>query len=98
MRRMAMPGLAGLLAMFVLGALVFAASPSLHHRLHQDAGHDEHVCAVCLFASGQINAAETLVAVAGLVLAFGWSFTWSLNSALTQADLRLAPSRAPPLL
>jgi hypothetical protein len=46
-------------------ALVFAVSPQLHERIHQDAATSQHECAVTLVASGkyQQNDAPVLVPV-----------------------------------
>jgi hypothetical protein len=38
------------LTVWVLGLL--AVSPQLHAAMHQDAGHEEHSCAVTLFSQG----------------------------------------------
>lgn len=36
----------------LFAVLLLAASPELHEKLHSDAGHEGHECAVALFASG----------------------------------------------
>jgi hypothetical protein len=52
-----------LLVVFVLLLNFLAASPSLHERIHADAGQVGHQCAVMLFAHGQVDAAAVDISV-----------------------------------
>jgi hypothetical protein len=36
----------------ILGLLILAASPEIHVCIHNDASHEDHDCAVVLFAQG----------------------------------------------
>jgi hypothetical protein len=60
------PALARLVVAGLLGAqiaiLAMAASPSLHHWLHHDAGDSDHHCVVTAIANGQLD-----LAVAGIL-------------------------------
>ena len=46
---------AGVALVLLLALGLFAVSPSLHQRVHADTGHADHLCAVCVFAAGQMN-------------------------------------------
>jgi hypothetical protein len=52
-----------LLIFFILLLNLLAASPSLHERIHADAGKAGHQCAVMLFAHGQVDSSAVDVAV-----------------------------------
>ena len=54
---------AGLIAIYLL-VLAMAASPALHHWLHDDADDDGHQCAMVTVYQGQLDrpAAEAVVA------------------------------------
>ena len=48
---------------------LLAASPSLHEWFHADAGHEDHQCAVTMFAHGQADSATVEVfAVKAVIL------------------------------
>ncbi len=49
--------------LLVLFLNLLAAAPSLHERFHPDAGHEDHQCAVTLFAHGQVESATVAVPV-----------------------------------
>ncbi|MDR3377081.1 MAG: hypothetical protein P4M10_00225 [Verrucomicrobiae bacterium] len=55
------------MAVFLTALVLFlnalAASPSLHERLHSDAGQASHQCAATLFAHGLVDASTVAVAV-----------------------------------
>ena len=44
-----------------------AASPQLHEWIHQDAAHNDHECAITLFASGACDCACSAPIVIGTV-------------------------------
>jgi hypothetical protein len=48
-------GLTPLLAVSIFWALTLTVCPELHEWVHPDADHDDHDCAVTLFASGGID-------------------------------------------
>ena len=52
-----------LLVAVVALMLTLAANESLHKLLHADAGKASHVCAVTLFAHGQVDSASVEVSV-----------------------------------
>ena len=82
------------LLVWMLG--LFAASPQLHERLHADAGHTEHECAITIFHHGVEDAgtAQPLLVVAWRMV----GATAILPSALslTEASGLLPPSCGPP--
>jgi hypothetical protein len=88
--------LAGLFAVLLLWSTTLAVS-SAHRQSHQSASTAAHqTCVLCLFAHGQITAADTAVTLAGgtgapvdLPPSPGAEFSASF-------DYRLSPSRAPP--
>jgi hypothetical protein len=96
LRKVAKPALAGLLAVLVIVIAAFSVSPSLHRFLHSKAAGADHFCAVCFFATGQVNAADGALALAASVLMFLLCAAWSLTFAQPARDFRLSPSRAPP--
>ena len=55
----------GLLVALVLLLNALAASPQLHEIFHTDHGKADHLCAVTMFAHGQVDAADAAV-TAGL--------------------------------
>ena len=87
----------GILSIFIVLLLnLLAASPSLHERLHPDAGQAEHQCAVTIFAHGQVD--SPVVDLAAIVPVqpiefFPTSFVSVVN---TTVDT-LPPGRAPPV-
>ncbi|MEI7807979.1 MAG: hypothetical protein WCJ07_05795 [Verrucomicrobiota bacterium] len=73
-----------------------AAAPTLHELFHADAGETQHLCGVTLFAQGQVDAADAVVA-AGLPpvdIEFPTSFPVSVFSIAKET---LPPGRAPPV-
>ena len=93
---MAKPALAGLLAVLLLIATFLAVSGALHQSLHHDASGSHHICLICSFAKGQVNAADVAPVAALLVLCSLFSYRASIPSPLPVFDYRLSPSRAPP--
>jgi len=51
----------------LFAVLLLAASPQLHERLHSDAGHEDHECAVTLFAGGSCENPASAPLIAGQV-------------------------------
>ena len=68
----------GLLASFFL-ALLFAASPQLHERIHADAAGSQHECAVTLIASGKYQQSDAPVLVSAPQPAVQFSKIAALN-------------------
>ena len=89
-----------LLGVFSVGLVLLlnllAASPSLHEWFHADAGHEDHQCAVTLFAHGQVDSATVEVAaVAPVVLVE--TVRQIVFSVFTPAIENLPAGRAPPV-
>lgn len=63
---------ATLLSVAFFWALALSASPQLHQRVHPDANHADHVCAVTFVASGSYEhfAQPSLVSAPGLAPQF----------------------------
>jgi hypothetical protein len=83
--------------LIVLFLNLLAASPSLHERLHADAGHEDHQCAATLFAHGQVDSATVEVAaVAPVVLVE--TAPQIVFSVFVSTVENLPAGRAPPVL
>ncbi len=91
-------GLIAVLVSLMLAVPVFAASPALHKYLHHDGADAHHSCFVCAFVKGQVHTAETALAVILVFLGLALGALLENVSLLPSSDLRLAPSRAPPVL
>ena len=63
---------ATLLSLWFLWTLALGVSPQLHHRVHPDANHADHSCAVTFVASGSYehSAQPSLVSAPGLAPQF----------------------------
>ena len=81
----------------VLLLAILAASPAAHHWLHADADHDDHECAITLYAQG--------IAPAGIVFVLA-IVVWRLLGLAQRAGTEWfvspprylhLPGRAPPL-
>ena len=87
-------GILSILIVLLLNLL--AASPSLHERLHADAGQSGHQCAVSDFAHGKVD--STTVEVVAAVPTASFEFlplTYiSIPNALAAT---LPPGRGPPV-
>jgi hypothetical protein len=59
-----------LLLFHIVVIAAMAANPALHERMHHDADHEDHDCAVTLFLSGGIHTPLTVavLAIDGLVI------------------------------
>ena len=91
-------GLMPLLLASIFWALTLTVSPQLHEWLHPDANHEDHDCAVTLFASGGIHFAD--IGLVDVGRPANWAFVdvhqlrpQVLVSAQTE---RLIPGRGPP--
>jgi len=88
--------LGSLLAGCVLLLNAMAASPGLHELIHADSGHDDHECAVTLFAHGQADSVTVDVspALATVVIQFSADFDVSTFAPAIES---LPAGRAPPV-
>ena len=84
--------------MLLLVATTAAAGHLLHRALHTNDSAPSHNCVLCLFAKGQVTAADGLALLALFVTPFLLVLAWVSFRAPASLDLRLAPSRAPPRL
>ena len=98
LRKLVRPALAGLLAALLLLTTTASASHLLHRALHGNDSSPDHNCLACLFAKGQVSAADGLTVRAFFVAAFLFRLAWTSVRALASTDLRFCPSRAPPSL
>lgn len=96
LRPVAKSALTGLLVFLLLVSGTLAVSRALHQSLHNDAAGSHHLCLVCLFAKGQVSAADVALVIALLVLCPLFSLRVGNPSPLPAFDYRLSPSRAPP--
>ena len=80
----------------VLFLNLLAASPWLHERFHADAGHEDHQCAVTVFAHGQVEVAGVDVPVSA-PLVFAVALPPVEFSVFTPAIENLPAGRAPPV-
>jgi hypothetical protein len=89
---------AALTLVLVLVLWVFAASPSLHQRLHADSNHPDHFCIVRALASGHLNVGEKspVIAIAGVFLICG--VLAAETPLVSLFDYSFSASRAPPRL
>jgi hypothetical protein len=87
-------GVLSILLVLLLNLL--AASPTLHEKIHADAGHAEHQCVVTLFAHGQVDAANVDVPVCA-PLHFVTTVTFADLSVFSPAIENLPAGRAPPV-
>ena len=90
-------GCAVLLVALVLLLCVLAACPAAHEWFHHDAGHEDHECAVTLFAHG-VTTALAVVAVAVVA----WRLIGRVDAPKREFQLPastrlLPPGRAPPV-
>jgi hypothetical protein len=75
---------------------VFAASGSLHEKLHTDASAPGHHCVVTLLSQGQLDVSSGAIGCILVVLGFAFSLPWFYEAAVSSFDYQLAPSRGPP--
>jgi len=75
---------------------LLAAAPSLHEWFHADAGHEDHQCAVTMFAHGQVDSATVEVFAVKSVILFE-SVPETSFSIFAPAIENLPAGRAPPV-
>jgi len=75
---------------------LLAAAPSLHEWFHADAGHEDHQCAVTMFAHGQVDSATVEVFAVKSVILFK-SVPETSFSIFAPAIENLPAGRAPPV-
>jgi hypothetical protein len=98
MRRAGTAALAVVLIAMISLLTAGATSASLHQRLHGDDYDAGHACILCMMIHGHMDCAAPAAVRDGFV-AIVTSFASPAASAATpRVDLRLSPSRAPPLL
>jgi hypothetical protein len=85
-----------LLVAQVLFLNLLVVAPSLHEWFHADAGHEEHQCAVTMFAHGQVDAAAVNVPVS-VPLVFAVGAPQIEFSVFRPAIENLPAGRGPPL-
>jgi hypothetical protein len=90
------PALGGLLAFLLFLFSALSASPTLHQKLHADAGASDHSCVITLFAKGQINPAPAALMLVAFVSLVGAIALLAETLVLPSADYRFSASRAPP--
>lgn len=86
----------GLVAVWLLGLGLLAASGNVHQALHADAATAHAPCAVCLLAQGQLEAVGSELPILLTTAPLGWSL--SPYQAVTPQgfDYSVAFSRGPP--
>jgi hypothetical protein len=80
----------------VLLLAVFAASPSLHLRLHADRSHAERFCVVCALAAGQVGWAGSVPVVVCACVFLVYNVLLRTAPQFSLLDFYSSPSRAPP--
>ena len=81
----------------VLLLAVMAASPAAHHWLHADAGHEDHECAITLYAQGITTTAAILALAVVTWRLLGLSLDVRDELFLAIPRYLHVPGRAPPL-
>lgn len=94
-RAWAKPALAAVLALLMIWLVVFGTASTMHAATHADGGG--HDCAICLFAKGHLLTADVPIASGALLLFVAIEASAAPRLLLTSVDLRLGPSRGPPL-
>jgi hypothetical protein len=87
-----------LLALLVVFLSVASASPIPHKLIHADAGSPTHVCAITLFAKGQVSSADVSPIVAVFAPPVVQSVRLEVSVAYPASDVQLASSRGPPAI
>jgi hypothetical protein len=89
---------AGFALVLVLVLGVFAASPSLHQRLHSDSNQSDHFCIICALASGHLDAPATTPITAAACVFLVCGVLAAETPLVSRFDFSFSPSRAPPRL
>jgi hypothetical protein len=87
---------AALALVLVLALGAFAASPSLHQRLHTDSHHPDHGCIICALARGQLHVADTTPVVATACVFLTCGVLAAATPLVSLLNYSFPPSRAPP--
>lgn len=86
-----------MLIAIVLMLDAMAACPALHEMIHKDAGHEDHECAVTMFAHGQVD--SVTVDVVPVVFIATVEITQQIDFTVFSPSIAHLPSgRAPPVL
>jgi hypothetical protein len=80
-----------------LGLLGLASSERLHHLLHSDSHQANHECLITLISKGHLLGVSIPIAALSAVFVCIGSGPSAEKILLSIADIRLAPSRAPPV-
>jgi hypothetical protein len=94
--RLLQSALASLLALLLVAAATCSVSHALHQCLHRDSATPDHFCLVCSLATGQVSAADVVVASTLAVFCWVCGIRVANPSPLPGFDYRFSPSRAPP--
>jgi hypothetical protein len=93
---LAKPAVAGFVAALLVFVAIIAASHSLHQSLHHDRDAQQHICLACIFAKGQVSAADLAPASPFVVREFFTLPALAMEQFLASPDHCLSSSRAPP--
>ena len=86
------------LVAWMLFSSLLAASPALHEHFHENAAQSSHQCAVTLLEQQQLLSGESHVFVVVADFPEALSIPAVTFSFSSQADFKLLPGRAPPVL
>ena len=82
----------------VLLLSLLASNEALHRLIHRDAGDADHVCAVTLFAHGQVLHSLPELVSALVVIGFAWLIVLPKSVAPPTRSFVFPPGRGPPVL
>jgi len=82
--------------MLFLTVQLLASSAALHKLIHADADSPGHHCAVTLFTSGQVSAAEAVPVLVAFVAALFFLLPILRSAEFPSFAYRFSASRAPP--
>ena len=85
-----------LLSALIISISLIGVSPALHKLIHADADSADHVCAITLFAKGQIDSVVAAPLVASLVMLLVFVATLAETFQFPLANYRFSRGRAPP--
>jgi hypothetical protein len=90
-------GVAALCLLILLAVQAMAVFPSLHALVHNDSTDPSHRCAVTMLLHGQVHATGGAVEVIRNAPIF-FARPLATSAVFVSADVRLLPSRGPPVL
>jgi hypothetical protein len=93
---LAKPAVACFVAALLVFVAILSASHSLHQLLHHDGDAQQHICLACLFANGQVSAAELAPLTPAIVPECFALPALAMEQFLAHPDHCLPPGRAPP--